>query len=310
MSVVLSVPDSARMGRWVERLRAELPGWEIRGRDDPGPTDAVEYVVVWRPAPGWMAGFPNLRAIVSIGAGIDHVLADPDCPRDVPIIKTRGKDLTQRMREYVALHVLRLHRALPELEAAARERRWSPVVVPPATSRRVGIMGLGALGKAAATTLLGLGFAVSGWSRTGKAIEGMRGHRGADELADFLADCEILVCLLPLTPATHGILDAELFAALPRGASLINAGRGQHLVETDLLAALDSGQIRQATLDVFTTEPLPAGHPFWSHPAVFVTPHVASLIDPAAGASIIARNLVEFDERGTVADLADAGRGY
>jgi len=313
VSVVLSLPTPERARQWVERLRAELPDWDIRERDDPGPAEAVEYVVVWRPAPGWMATFPNLKAIVSIGAGVDHVLADPDCPREVPIIKTTGEDLTQRMREYVALHVLRLHRALPELEAAARERRWSQVVVPPATSRRVGVMGLGKLGRAAVMTLLGLGFDVSGWSRTGRAIEGMRGHHGADGLGDFLADCEILVCLLPLTPETRGILDARLFAALPHGASVVNVGRGQHLVERDLLAALDSGRISHATLDVFATEPLPTEHPFWGHPAVSITPHTASLIDPATGAAIIARNLLELDKHGELADtanVADASRGY
>ena len=310
MSVVLSMPNRERMGRWIERLRAELPGWDIRGADDPGEPDAVDYVVVWRPPPGWMAGFPNLKAIVSVGAGVDHVLADPDCPRHVPIVKTTGSDLTQRMREYVALHVLRHHRRLPELERFARERRWQQLVVPPASARRVGVMGLGTLGRAAVTTLLGLGFEVSGWSRSGADIDGMRSHRGADELGAFLAGCEILVCLLPLTPETRGILDATLFEALPAGAALINAARGQHLIEADLLAALDAGQLSGATLDVFATEPLPAEHPFWHHPAVLVTPHTASLIDPAAGSGIIARNLRDFDAHGTVADLADAERGY
>ena len=310
MSVVLSMPSPDRAERWLALLRAALPGWDIRDRADPGPPEAVEYVVVWRPAPGWMAGFPNLRAIVSIGAGIDHVLADPERPRGVPIVRTHGPDLTQRMREYVALHVLRLHRALPEHEAAARERRWAPAVMPPATARRVGVMGLGTLGAAAARTLLGLGFAVSGWSRGGAPLEGVRVHGGPEGLGAFLADCEILVCLLPLTDATRGILDARLFAALPRGASLINVGRGEHLVEADLLEALASGRLRQATLDVFATEPLPPDHPFWDHPGVLVTPHVASLIDPATGAAIVAANLAGFDARGTVEDLADAERGY
>ena len=310
MSVVLFIPDPERLAWWVEHLRAEMPGWEVRGADDPGEPAAVEYVVVWQPPPGWMASFPNLRAIVSIGAGVDHVLADPDCPAHLPIIRTTGEDLTQRMREYVALHVLRLHRRLPELEAAAAERHWSRLLVPPASGRRVGVMGLGNLGRAAARTLLGLGFGVSGWSRRGAEIAGLRSHAGESGLADFLADCEILVCLLPLTPATRGILDGALFDALPDGASLINAARGQHLVEADLLAALDSGRISAATLDVFATEPLPGDHPFWTHPRVLVTPHSASTIDPVSGGTIIAANLRAFHEHGTVDDIADAKRGY
>ena len=310
MSVLLSMPSPKRRAQWVEQLGAALPGWDVRDADDPGDPAAVEYVVVWTPPPGWMAGFPNLRAIVSIGAGVDHVLADPDCPRDLPIIRTTGEDLTQRMREYVALHVLRLHRRLPEIEAAARERRWSPFVVPPATRRRVGVMGLGNLGGAVAETLIALGFQVSGWSRSGADIDGLRSHAGESGRADFLADCEILVCLLPLTPDTRGILDAALFDALPHGASLINAARGQHLVEADLLAALDSGQVSAAALDVFETEPLPEDHPFWTHPNVLVTPHTASLIDPASGVAIVADNLREFARHGTVEDMADAERGY
>ena len=238
------------------------------------------------------------------------MLADPDCPRHLPIIRTTGEDLTQRMREYVALHTLRLHRRLPELETAARERRWAQFVVPPATRRRVGVMGLGNLGRAAAETLIALGFRVSGWSRSGADVPGLRSHAGESGLAGFLADCEILVCLLPLTPATCGVLDAALFDALPRGASLINAARGQHLVEADLLAALETGRIDSATLDVFATEPLPDDHPFWAHPRVFVTPHTASLIDPASGVAIVADNLQRFAECGTVGDVADVERGY
>ena len=171
-------------------------------------------------------------------------------------------------------------------------------------------MGVGNLGRAAAETLLGLGFAVSGWSRSGADIEGLRSHAGEHGLREFLADCEILVCLLPLTPATRGILNEALFDALPRGAAVINAARGSHLVETDLLAALDGGQITAATLDVFETEPLPDDHPFWAHPRVLVTPHTASLIDPVSGGAIIAANLREFDKRGTVDDTADPARGY
>lgn len=310
MSVVVSIPGNRRRAWWVDHLQSLLPDWDIRNSDDPGPVEAVRYVVVWKPRPGWMAGFPGLRAIVSIGAGIDHVLADPECPPQLPIIKTTGPDLVQRMCEYVALQVLRLHRDLPALQQAQAEARWAPAIVPPASRRRVGIMGLGRLGSACAGTLLSLGFQVSGWSRSGSRLDGLRSHAGDAQLAAFLADCDILVCLLPLTPATRHCLNARLFAQLPRGASLINVARGEHLVEDDLLQALDSGQLARATLDVFEREPLPPEHLFWSHPQVLVTPHIASLIDPEAGGQIIADNLQRFEAHGRVDDQADRERGY
>ena len=228
---------------------------------------------------------------MSIGAGTDHVEADPEYPiPGVPIVKTVGPDMTQRMREYVALHVLRFHRELPGLEAACREGRWAQVVTPVAPARRVGIMGLGHLGRAAAEIVRDLGFDVAGWSRSGVAPEGVEGFaRG--ELDAFLARTEILVCLLPLTPETENVLDADALSKLPEGARLINAARGAHLDEDALLEALRSGHLGGATLDVFRTEPLPEDHPFWSEPGVLVTPHVASLIDPVSGGRVIADNL-------------------
>lgn len=310
MTVAVSLPLADRTDWWCEMLSALMPGWEVVPFSKVADPEAVRYAVVWRPETGAIARFPNLRAIVSVGAGIDHVLADTELPRGVPIIRTVGTDLTQRMREYVALHVLRHHRNMPEILASQARSDWNQIIVPPATERRVGVMGLGNLGSAAARTLAGLGFRTVGWSRTGRAVEGVETHADAGGLPDFLAGTEILVCLLPLTRETEGILNADLFARLPEGACLINAARGPHLVEADLLAALDSGRIAQATLDVFHTEPLPAEHPFWTHPKITVTPHIASLIDAPTGSKIIAANILTYDETGTCADLADAERGY
>ncbi|MCG8417842.1 MAG: glyoxylate/hydroxypyruvate reductase A [Proteobacteria bacterium] len=304
------IPNTERVPLWVDHLSSLLPGWDVRASeafDDPA---RVDYAVVWKPPAGLIARFPNLKATVSIGAGVDHILADPLYPRHIPIIKTVGDDLTQRMREYVALHVLRFHRELPALEQANVEAQWRQIIVPPATRRKVGIMGLGPLGRAAAKTLIDLGFQVSGWSKRGAHIQGLRSFTGTTQLEGFLDKCEILVCLLPLTPETQGILNAELFAALPRKACIINAARGQHLVEDDLLHALETGHIASATLDVFKNEPLPPDHAFWSHPNILVTPHVASLIDPASGGEIIASNLRRFEETGTAPHIADCGRGY
>ena len=310
MSIVVSIPDVDKTNWWIEQLQDLLPDWTIRPIHDPGDVEAVTYAVVWKPATGAFLPFPHLKAIVSLGAGIDHVLADAELPRQVPIIRTVGTDLTQRMREYVALHVLRHHRDMPAISANQRERRWAQLVVPPATQRSVGVMGLGNLGGTAARTLASLGFETLGWSRTKREIDGVTTYAGQAEFADFLARCEILVCLLPLTEATTGILDADLFARLPRGASVINAGRGPHLVEDDLLDALESGQLSHATLDVFHVEPLPSEHPFWAHPAITVTPHIASLIDAPTGSRIVAANIERFETTGHVEDLANAERGY
>ncbi|MGR3376934.1 2-hydroxyacid dehydrogenase [Salipiger abyssi] len=310
MTVAVYLPLAEKTQWWVEMLQGLLPGWDVVSMHDEIDPGAVTYGVVWRPRTGDLAGFPNLKAIVSIGAGIDHVLADAELPEGVPIIRTVGKDLTQRMREYVALHVLRHHRDMPRQLQAQAESDWHAIVVPVAPNRVVGVMGLGNLGAAAAQTLAGLGFDTRGWSKSPKDLDGVSCFTGTGEMDAFLDGCEILVNLLPLTDQTRGILNADLFAKLAPGACVINCARGPHLVDTDLLAALESGQIKQATLDVFHQEPLPADNPFWTHPAITVTPHVASQIDAGTGGRLIAANLKAFEETGTCGDLADAARGY
>ena len=291
-------------------MQSLLPNLECRLWDEPVDAADVHYAVVWKPPTGGLKKFPNLRCIVSIGAGIDHVLADTELPRNVPIIRTTGDDLTQRMREYICLHVLRFHRNLHGLEQAQLEQRWQNEVNPTANNRRVGVMGLGKLGADAVRALHLIGFDVAGWSRTKRDLDGITTFAGNDALPEFLATTQILVCLLPLTPATNGILNAELFQLLPTGAQLINAARGEHLVEKDLIDALDSGQLAGATLDVFREEPLPASHPFWARSDILITPHVASLIDPESGGKEIADNLTRFINGQAVSDLVDLQQGY
>lgn len=310
MKAVIYTPTEPVVASWLERMRALLPDWSFNALTEEDDPEAVQYAVVWRPRTGDIAKFPNLKAVVSIGAGIDHVLADEELPRHLPIIRTVGADLTQFMREYVALHVLRHHRNRPHQAAAQARAEWDAVEVPPAPQRRVGVMGLGNLGGVAAQTLAGLGFQTAGWARSPREIEGVTGYFGAENFDAFLEGTEILVNLLPLTEETKGVLNADTFAKLPKGACVINAARGPHLIEEDLLSALDSGQIAQATLDVFNVEPLPSDHPFWKHPAITVTPHIASRIDSGTGSLIIAANLETFEKTGTVKDLADAVRGY
>lgn len=309
MALIIRVGPT-RQQWWLDHLQSLLPEIDCRGWDDPGDPADIEIAVVWKPPAGGLKRFSNLRAIVSIGAGIDHVLEDPDLPRHVPIIRTTGEDLKTRMREYVVLQTLRLHRRLPEIEAAQARREWLQLVNPPAYQRHVGLMGLGDLGADCALTLKAVGFDVAGWSRCQKVIDGITCYAGLDGLQALLASAEILICLLPLTPATKGILNADLFEQLPKGASIINAARGAHLVDEDLLGALGSGQISAATLDVFHQEPLPADHPFWGHPDVLVTPHVASLIDPVTGGKAIAANVRKFLAGKSVPDLVDLEQGY
>lgn len=310
MTIAVSLPAEDKTEWWCQMLRDLMPDQEIHPIQKVPDPDAIKYCVVWRPATGAMAPFKNLKAIVSLGAGIDHVLADKQLPEDVPIIRTVGTDLTQRMKEYVALHVLRHHRELPAIQANQARKVWEQIVVPPATQRRVGVMGLGNLGAAAASLLSQIGFQVAGWSRSQKDLPGIQCYGGKEGFNSFLEGTEILVCLLPLTDGTRGILNADTFNQLKRGACLINAARGPHLVDSDLIDALNSGQISNATLDVFHVEPLPATHPFWSNSKITVTPHVASLIDAPTGSKIVAKNIRTFEETGTVADLANAKRGY
>lgn len=310
MTIVISLPAADKTRMWCQMMSDLMPDWDIHPIDDVPDPSAIEYAVVWRPATGAFLPFENLKAIVSIGAGIDHVLEDEKLPRHLPIIRTTGTDLTQRMKEYVALHALRHHRDMPSIQAAQARSEWNQIVVPPATERRVGVMGLGNLGAVAAGMLRDIGFNTVGWSRSPKEIAGVTTYSGEAGFQEFLEGTEILVNLLPLTEATRGILNADTFNRLKRGASVINAARGPHMVDRDLLAALDGGQIAAATLDVFHIEPLPKEHPFWAHPKITVTPHIASMIDAPTGAKIISRNIRLFAETGTLADISDSERGY
>ncbi|NKC14149.1 MAG: glyoxylate/hydroxypyruvate reductase A [Gammaproteobacteria bacterium] len=309
MSIILRVPP-ANAKWWRGCLSALLPEHALRLWHDPGNDDDIRYAVVWRPPPGGLKRFRHLECIVSIGAGTDHVFADPELPPGIPIIRTVGEPLKMRMREYVTLQVLRLHRRFDRLEQAHAEGRWAPITERPADQRRVGIMGLGAMGAPCAEALANLGFDVAGWARRAKTLAGVHCYAGPDGFKVLLKRSDILVNLLPLTPATENILRAEHFAYLPHGACLVNAARGEHLVEQDLLDALEQGVLDRAVLDVFRQEPLPAGHPFWTHPAIMVTPHVASLIDPASGATLIAQNLRRFIAGEPVPYRVDPERGY
>jgi glyoxylate/hydroxypyruvate reductase len=307
---ILFKSTPAAIARWRPYLATAWPERDLRFWPEIGDKSAIEYALVWHPEPGLLASLPNLKLIVSLGAGVDHVLRDPALPRGVPILRLVDPYMTQAMSEYVALQVLRLHRQDVAYRAQQAAGEWREHEQKNAAERPVGILGFGTLGQDAAHKLNALGFDVAGWSRSGRPVPGFVTYGGAAGLDALLARSEILVSLLPMTPQTEGILDTPLFARLPRGAGLVNAGRGRHLVEEDLLAALASGQISAAVLDVFRDEPLPAAHPFWRHERIVVTPHVAAETHPPTAAAIIARAIADFEAGRPLANVVDPHRGY
>lgn len=310
MNIALYLPNVKRMDWWAQHLGELLPEHTVLTHSAiQSPTD-IDIAVVWRPPEGWLGSLPNLQLTISIGAGIDHIMEDPNYPANIPIVKTVGPDMIQRMREYIVLHVLRLHRQLPLLHQYQSQSLWKQPITPTALQRQVGIMGMGGMGEAAATSLAYLDFDVRCWCRSQRSVQGVQSFAGDEQLQEFLTGTDILVCLLPLTDTTKHILNKTLFAYLPRGASLINAARGQHLVESDLLDALQEGQLSQATLDVFTKEPLPEDHAFWQHPQILVTPHVASLIDPVSGGQVIADNITRYVSGEPLNDITEMSKGY
>jgi len=303
----LSPDDPAEL--WRDELRARMPELDVQIWPEIADPAAIEVALVWRAPPGELARYPNLKAILSLGAGIEGLVADPTLP-DLPIARMVDPSLTRTMSEYVLTAVLRHHREFDRFEREQRAHNWAYSFPPQAAERQIGVMGLGELGAQAARELARHGFPVAGWSRTPKAIAGVTSYAGRSELHAFLHRCDMLVCLLPLTAETRGILDAETFGGLAHGAFVINAARGAHLVEADLLAALDSGHLAGATLDVFHSEPLPPDSPLWRHPKVLITPHVASYCSPATAADGVVDNVRRALAGQPLRHQIDRARGY
>lgn len=299
-----------RAEAWTKAFAEIAPEIDFRPHEPGLDVSRIPYCLVWRAAPGLWPAMKSLKVIFGLGAGVERLLADSSVPRDVPLVRMVEPELTRGMVEYVLWQCLFHHRKVWELEAAQSCSAWRPHTYPAPWDRTIGIMGLGQLGAAAAAKLVEFGFRVRGWSRTPKSLPKVESFCGADQMTAFLAKAEILVCLLPLTAETRGILNAALFARLPRGASIINAARGGHLVEADLSAAMASGQIAAATLDVFETEPLPEHHPFWSTERLYITPHNASITDPRSAAWRIAQQIARFEAGEAMDGVVDRTRGY
>ncbi|MBV8535769.1 MAG: glyoxylate/hydroxypyruvate reductase A [Alphaproteobacteria bacterium] len=306
---LLFLSDSDDPVAWRAALTKRLPDLDMRVWPETGAATDIEAALVWNHPPGSLKPFPNLRAILSLGAGVNHILDDPELP-DVPIARIVDPGLATGMAEYATLAVLRYHRNFDVYERQQGVGHWKRLPIPVTAARRVGVLGLGEIGSACARMIAGLGFPVAGWSRTPRSLPGVAAYAGRDTLTPFLAQTDILVCVLPLTAATRGILNRTTLAALPRGAFLINIARGAHVVDQDLIAALDSGHLAGATLDVFAHEPLPREHPFWSHPKVTLTPHIASITNPETAADGVAENLRRLADGRPLLHLADRARGY
>ncbi|MEM9473254.1 MAG: glyoxylate/hydroxypyruvate reductase A, partial [Pseudomonadota bacterium] len=300
---------------WIDRFQHLAPELGVCSWPDDGTTpEEVGYALAWQPPERVLSGFPNLKAIFSLGAGVDHILSEPQLP-DVPLVRVVDPDLTMRMSEYVCLHVLMHHRQQRLLDADQAKADWTERPQWSAASMRVGIMGLGELGRDAAEKLVHLGFQVNGWSNSAKQVAGVTAYAGQDELDAFLAVSDILVCLLPHTPDTNGILNRDLFRKLPGDGPLgapvlINAGRGKLQVEADILASLDAGELGAATLDVFETEPLPTQSRLWRHPKVTVTPHNAADSDPEALCRYILDQIRRHEAGGDLQNTVNRRTGY
>jgi glyoxylate/hydroxypyruvate reductase len=315
MSAFLFVTPTWDGQAWAAHMRKAMPTRSVRIWPDSGNVEDVHYVAAWLPPASVVKSLPNLKVIFSLGAGVDAILSDPSLPSDKPIVRVNDPDLTMRMSEHVVMQVLMHHRQQRRLDANQHNKIWDPFPQHPASALRVGVMGLGVLGADAALKLGTMGFPTAGWSRTRKSIDGIECFAGQGELDKFLARTDVLVCLLPATAETDSIINRELIRKLSRNGPfgapvLINAGRGRQQVEEDVLAALDTGELHAASLDVFRKEPLPVDNRFWSHPKVILTPHTAADSDPATICNYVAAQIARFEADGSLQNLVDRARGY
>jgi glyoxylate/hydroxypyruvate reductase A len=307
---ILYAGDTEEADQWLDAVRDIDASLTFRRWPATEPVDDIDFIIVGGRMPGDFSPFIHLRGIQSTWAGVNHLLQSGALPPAVPVARMVDDGLTCSMTEYLVFQVLDHFRQGPALRRAHREQRWLSGPAAETQHGTVGIMGLGALGQDAVRQFAALGVRLRGWSRTAKTVPGVDCYAGAAQLPAFLAGCQILICLLPLTPDTRGMLDADLLAKLPAGACLINAARGPHLVDADLLAALDAGHLSRAVLDVFHVEPLPESHPFWRHPHITITPHIAAITRAGTGATLIVENYRRALAGQPLINQVDQVRGY
>jgi glyoxylate/hydroxypyruvate reductase A len=310
---LMFISNEDRADAWRECLQGELHdlnfyNWPIDANAI-NPLD-IDYVLAWKPPSGVIKKFTNIKAILSLGAGIDGITCDPELPTDKLIVRLVDKSLSQGMTHFIVYWTIHHHRDMDKYQVFSASKTWMQLPQADAAHRRVGILGLGELGATAGRALASLQFDVAGWSRSEKMIGGITSYFGDDGLPAFLERSEILICLLPLTEATSGIVNAKLLSQLPKNAVFINCARGGHVVDDDLLEALDQNHLSKVVLDVFNTEPLPTNHPYWEHPKVTVTPHIAALTAPHSGAGYIAENIRRIERGEMPMNLINLDEGY
>lgn len=301
--------DPVRGRIWAEVFAAQASDIEFHIWPERGDPARVDYLVAWDPPLDWAAGFPNIKVLFSSGAGVDQ-LELSQVPQHIQVVRMVEPGIVQGVVEYVTMSVLMLHRHMPKYWHQQAHAIWRSIPAVPASSCHVGVMGLGVLGQAVLQRLIAFGYQRHGWSRSPKEIPGVTTFAGEGGLEPFVASCDILICLLPLTEATRGVLGQRVFSALRPGASLINAGRGPHLDATALLEALDSGRLSHAILDVTEPEPLPALHPFWNHPRITLTPHIAGSTRPETAAQALLANIRRHQRGEPLHDAIDRMKGY
>jgi glyoxylate/hydroxypyruvate reductase A len=301
--------DTDRGLAWKNLFERHAPDIDVRFWPDVGDPDAVRYLATWQPPPNIHLMFPNLEAIFATSAGVDQFDLS-SLPTRVEVVRMLDPGIAQAIVEYACFAVLALHRKMPEYLAQQRQQQWRIRPWVAAHQQRVGVMGLGNLGMAVLDRLRTFGFSLKGWARSARQIDAVQCFAGTEQLPTFLSQCDILICLLPLTEDTRGILDGATFAALPRGATLINLGRGGHLVETDLLQALDSGHLEHAVLDVLNDEPPAADHPFWQHPRIWLTPHIGAMTQPETAFEVLLANIRRHQQGESMTGTIKRSSGY
>ncbi|WP_457970209.1 glyoxylate/hydroxypyruvate reductase A [Pseudomonas sp. R4-84] len=301
--------DPIRGEQWRRLFAEQAPDIQWRAWPDIGDPRDIRYLAAWQAPDDLETLLPNLEVLFALSAGVDQ-LDLARLPSTLPVVRLLDPGISQGMCEYASFAVLSLHRDMMRYRQQQAERRWQAHRLVPARQRRVGVMGLGLQARQILATLKPFGFALSGWARSEHHIDGVTCHAGAEQLPAFLSQCDILLCVLPLTEQTQGILNRQLLEHLPKGAALINMGRGGHLVEADLLDALASGQLSAAVLDVLRQEPADPGHPFWNHPQILLTPHIAAMTQPETAFDGLLENIRRHQRGESMLGLVDRERNY
>lgn len=307
MTLLIIIPEP-RGQKLAEILREKKPDADIRLWPDVGNAEDISFIVTWKAPTGEYSKYPNLKVVASLGAGVEQLVNDPSLPPSVRLTRFADESLNQDMADYIAGVVLSRRLHLIDYREYQAARHWAPK--PPEQGRQVTLLGLGEIGSYVGTYLTKLGFSVSGWSRSEKNIPGVKSYHGPEMLGTAVAEADYIVCLLPITEETVGILNADLFSKCKKGVFLINVGRGEHLVEDDLFDALQQGAVCGACLDVFRTEPLPDDHPFWQHPRIWVTPHIASVTAIDRLAHVVAENYSRHQKGDALLHQVDPDQGY